>query len=564
MTTPVQETTEQLEACTVKTVTVYTSEKYGNDETGDGSESKPFQTALQAYRKHGEETSIFVDAKDETKGKWEPLAKAQLKKIRDRYKDEERKKKAAHEREEQDKKLREERLEKAKQIKIKQDTSLPAPKVLKIKEVKNNHDVRVKVCGWAHRIRRQGKNLMFIVLRDGTGFLQCVLNGELCETYDAVTLATEATLEIYGVVKPVPEGQTAPGNQEMAVDYYEVVGHSPAGGAETLLNEESHPDVQLDNRHMMIRGENTSKILRLRSILTQCFREHYFARGYYETFPPTLVQTQVEGGSTLFGLNYFGEPAYLTQSSQLYLETACPALGDVFCIAQSYRAEKSRTRRHLSEYTHIEAECPFINFDDLLDRIEDLIVDVVDRVLKHPEAHLLYEINPDFKAPKKPFRRMNYSDGLQWLQENGVKNEETGDFYKFGEDIPEMPERQMTDKINEPILFCRFPAEIKSFYMKRDQKDTRLTESVDVLMPGVGEIVGGSMRMTDYDELSESFHKNGLKTDTYYWYLDQRKYGTFPHGGYGLGLDRFLTWLTNRYHIRDVCFYPRFIGRCQP
>lgn len=129
-------------------------------------------------------------------------------------------------------------------------------------------------------------------------------------------------------------------------------------------------------------------------------------------------------------------------------------------------------------YTHIEAECPFINFDDLLDRIEDLIVDVVDRVLKHPEAHLLYEINPDFKAPKKPFRRMNYSDGLQWLQENGVKNEETGDFYKFGEDIPEMPERQMTDKINEPILFCRFPAEIKSFYMKRDQKDTRLTESV--------------------------------------------------------------------------------------
>lgn len=564
MATPTGEITEKLEGATLSEKIVYTSEKHGNDETGDGSEEKPFQNAIHAFRKHGENVTIYVDSKDETKGKWEPLAKSQFKKIRDRVKDEERKEKAAAEREEKDRQLREERLEKAKKVVITEDKSLPTAKQLRIKEVSQHHDDRIKVSGWVHRIRRQGKNLMFLVLRDGTGFLQCVLNGILCETYDALILATEATITIYGVVRPVPEGQTAPGNQELTTDFYEIIGHSPPGGADTLLNEESHPDVQLDNRHMMIRGENTSKILRLRSIVTQCFREHYFARGYYETFPPTLVQTQVEGGSTLFGLNYFGEPAYLTQSSQLYLETACPALGDVFCIAQSYRAEQSRTRRHLSEYTHVEAECAFISFNDLLDRIEDLIVDVVDRVLKHPEAHLLFEVNPTFKAPKKPFKRMNYSDGIEWLKANGVKNEETGKFYEFGEDIPEMPERKMTDQINEPILFCRFPAEIKAFYMQRDPKDTRLTESVDVLMPGVGEIVGGSMRMTDFEQLSDSFRKNGLKTDPYYWYLDQRKYGTFPHGGYGLGLDRFMTWLTNRHHIRDVCFYPRFIGRCRP
>ncbi|CAF4595175.1 unnamed protein product, partial [Rotaria sp. Silwood2] len=170
----------------------------------------------------------------------------------------------------------------------------------------------------------------------------------------------------------------------------------------------------------------------------------------------------------------------------------------------------------------------------------------------------------NFQPPKKPFKRMNYSDGIEWLKENGIKNEETGKVYEFGEDIPELPERKMTDTINEPILFCRFPAEIKSFYMQRDSNDNRLTESVDLLVPGVGEIVGGSMRMTHLEDLSESFRKNGLSPEPYYWYLDQRKYGTFPHGGYGLGLDRFMTWITNVHHIRDVCLYPRFIGLCRP
>ncbi|CAF4642756.1 unnamed protein product [Rotaria sp. Silwood1] len=564
MDTSIDTPTEQLEACSIQRTIVYTSEKHGSDENGDGSEGKPFKTPLQAYHQHGENVTVYVDSKDETKGKWELLSKSQAKKVKARYEEEKRKDEAAAEREEKERLQHEENLRIAKEITITEDSSLPKAKVLKIKALKTEHGTRVKIFGWVHRIRRQGRNLMFIVLRDGTGFLQCVLADKLCQTYDAVTLSTEATISVCGVVRPVPEGQTAPGNQELVADYFEVIGHSPPGGVDTLLNKESHPDVQLDNRHMMIRGENTSKILRLRSIVTQCFRDHYFDRGYYEIFPPTLVQTQVEGGATLFSLNYFGEPAYLTQSSQLYLETACPALGDVFCIAQSYRAEKAHTRRHLAEFTHVEAECPFISFDDLLDRIEDLVVDVVDRVLKHPEAHLLFEVNPSFKAPKKPFKRMNYSDGIEWLKEHGIKNEETDKFYEFGDDIPELPERKMTDQINEPILFCRFPAEIKSFYMQRDPKDNRLTESVDVLMPGVGEIVGGSMRMTHFEDLSESFRKNGLKPEPYYWYLDQRKYGTFPHGGYGLGLDRFMTWLTNRYHIRDVCFYPRFIGRCKP
>jgi asparaginyl-tRNA synthetase len=559
------EVSEKLEKVDL-TGAIYTSEKTGSDETGNGTESAPFKTVIKAMRHHGDLENlppILVDSKDETKGKFELLAKSQQKKQKNLAEQEIKKESNKHAREQEDAQRREKNLEEAKKIIIKEDPSLPKAETLKIKELGPETTKRVKVFGWVHRLRRQGKTLLFLVLRDGTGFLQCVLNDQLCQTYDSLLLSTEATVCVYGTIQKVPEGKKAPKNIELIADYWEIVGHSPAGGAENVLNEEASVDVQLDNRHMMIRGENTSKILRLRSIVTQCFRDHFFARGYYETFPPTLVQTQVEGGSTLFKLNYFGEEAYLTQSSQLYLETACPALGDVFCIAQSYRAEQSRTRRHLAEFTHVEAERPFITFEDLLNTIEDLVVDVVDRVIKHPEAHLLFEVNPDYKPPKKPFRRMPYTEALTYLKEHDIKKDD-GTFYEFGDDIPEAPERKMTDQINEPIMLTHFPAEIKSFYMKKDPKDPRLTESVDLLLPNVGEIVGGSMRMEDYTVLSESFTKNGISPEPYYWYLDQRKYGTFPHGGYGLGLDRFLTYMLFRPHIRDVCFYPRFIERCKP
>lgn len=543
---------------------IYTSEKHGSDEHGDGSEQKPFKTILQAMRHAGKEPFpvIYTDAKEESK-KYEVAAKSQLKKVqkiwlRENYKSADKAKK-----EEEDAEKRQKNLEDAKKIKIQEDPKLPKAKVIKICEGADNRGTRVKLFGWVHRLRRQGKSLMFITLRDGTGFLQCVLNNILCQTYDALVLSTESSVALYGILKAVPEGKTAPGGHELQVDYWELIGLAPPGGADSILNEEALPDVQLDNRHIMIRGENTSRILKMRSVVIQAFRDHYFSRGYYEVTPPTLVQTQVEGGSTLFKLDYFGEQAYLTQSSQLYLETCIPAMGDVFCVAQSYRAEQSRTRRHLAEYTHIEAECPFITFDDLLDRLEDLICDVVQRVLDSPYGHIVQELNPDFKKPEKPFIRMNYSDAIKYLKDNGITKDD-GSFYEYGEDIPEMPERKMTDTINKPIMLCRFPAGIKAFYMQRCQEDRTLTESVDVLLPGVGEIVGGSMRIYDYDQLMQGFKDAQIDPTPYYWYSDQRKYGTCPHGGYGLGLERFLCWLLNRYHIREVCLYPRFLERCRP
>ncbi|XP_041464724.1 asparagine--tRNA ligase, cytoplasmic-like [Lytechinus variegatus] len=547
-----------------KPAVMYISEKEGNDESGDGTEQKPYQTLLCAMMRAGGEPfpKFMGDSKKEGE-RWEEVSQAQRKKIAKLYAKEQRKTADREKREAEDAEKRQKNLEEAKKITIEEDPSLPAAKLIKIKNGEANRGVRVKINGWVHRLRRQGRALMFIVLRDGTGFLQSVLNDQLCQTYDALILSTESTVTLYGVLKEVPEGKSAPGGHELHVDYWSLIHAAPAGGVDNVVNEESHIDVQLDQRHMMMRGETLSKIMRVRSTVTQCFRDHFFNRGYDELTPPTIVETQVEGGSTLFKLGFFGHEAFLTQSSQLYLETALPSMGDVFCIAQSYRAEQSRTRRHLAEYTHVEAECPFITFNDLLDKLEDLVCDVVDRALASPVGNLIMEFHPDFKPPKRPFKRMNYSDAIEYLKEHDIRKDD-GTFYEFGEDIPEAPERKMTDQINEPILLCRFPAAIKSFYMPRCPEDNRLTESVDVLIPNVGEIVGGSMRTWNYEELMSGYEREGIDPTPYYWYTDQRKFGSCPHGGYGLGLERFLTWLMNRHHIRDVTFYPRFVERCKP
>ncbi|KAF4003712.1 tRNA synthetases class II (D, K and N) family protein [Saccharomyces cerevisiae] len=280
--------------------------------------------------------------------------------------------------------------------------------------------------------------------------------------------------------------------------------------------------------------------MKVRAALLKSVRRVYDEEHLTEVTPPCMVQTQVEGGSTLFKMNYYGEEAYLTQSSQLYLETCLASLGDVYTIQESFRAEKSHTRRHLSEYTHIEAELAFLTFDDLLQHIETLIVKSVQYVLEDPIAGpLVKQLNPNFKAPKAPFMRLQYKDAITWLNEHDIKNEE-------GEDFNLIPSRNQV------------------FLHERCSDDPRVTESVDVLMPNVGEITGGSMRIDDMDELMAGFKREGIDTDAYYWFIDQRKYGTCPHGGYGIGTERILAWLCDRFTVRDCSLYPRFSGRCKP
>ncbi|CDF36522.1 asparaginyl-tRNA synthetase, partial [Chondrus crispus] len=462
------------------------------------------------------------------------------------------------------------RLERARAVVIAEDPSLPPARPAKIRDLPRCIGARVKVCGWVHHLRTDGKKLWFIDLRDGTGFAQVVLTGDLCRTYDAATLGREASIAVYGVWTKDDNGRakgTWPGF-ELQVDYWQLVG-ATSSDIDMLFTKDSNVDILLNQRHLVLRGSKASSILRMRSIITQCFREHFFAEHYVELTPPTLVNTQCEGGSTLFAFDYFGEEGYLTQSSQLYLETGIAAVNDCFCILPSYRAEKSQTRRHLSEFHHIEAERPFITFEDLLQSIEGLVCGVIDRVADKMKDDMDTFLRASGGKPmpklERPFMRMTYEEAVAYCREHNIyKDPETKTHFEFGDDIPEKPEREMTDKINKPILLIKFPASLKSFYMQKCPDDTRLTESVDLLLPGVGEVVGGSMRMWKADELLEAYKKENMDPEPYYWFTDQRKYGSCPHGGYGLGLERFICALLNIHHIRDACLYPRYRGRIAP
>ncbi|KAI9047917.1 hypothetical protein LZ554_007719 [Drepanopeziza brunnea f. sp. 'monogermtubi'] len=579
-------------AIRVKMETIYVDTDVGvDDETATGAESKPYKSLAYAYIQHdGSEGGRTYKSRASTTGPvsadgdpaerlaWKEPAKAAQKKAQgalDAHKKKLVKQQQAAAQEEEKEKARLKTLEDAKKIVLTEDSSLP--KAVKITIGDKNIELgegevkgaRVKVSGRIHRLRQQ-KQATFLTLIDGYGHLQCVLTGNLTKTYEALTFAQGTSLALFGEMRKVLAGQTAPDNRELHVDFYKVIGASPSD-ADAITNRVSAQQDQwesamLDSRHLVLRGDTASSVMKVRSAVEWAFAKAYKELRFTKISPPAFVQTQVEGGSTLFELDYYGEKTYLTQSSQLYLETGLPSLGNVYCIEKSFRAEKSLTRRHLSEYTHVEAELDFIDFEDLLDHLEEMISRVITTILDDKEiAGYIKELNPEFTPPTRPFKRMRYSDAIDWLnaQDPPILNEE-GNPHVFGDDIAEAAERRMTDIINLPILLTHFPVEIKAFYMKKDPQDPRVTESVDVLMPGVGEIVGGSMRMEGYEELMDAYKREGISPKEYYWYTEQRKYGTSPHGGYGLGLERFIAWICKQHSVRTCCLYPRFMGRCKP
>ena len=595
--------------------TIHIDEDVGADsQPADGSATHPYKTLLYAFIQHpsggggqyltrkSQTGPVSQDGDPAVRQEWKPVSKSAMKKATSLFEQHQKKlaktdQLALREKEEAEK--RQAVLEEAKKVTIAEDSSLPRaitihldekdPAVVQLRKQHAESSAlekgsRVRVRGRIHRLRSQ-KDLIFITLRDGYGMLQCVLSGRLTQTYDAMTLTLETSIEICGEMWEVPPKQHAPDDRELHADFFRVIGKAVGDqdAITTRVSKDADAQTLLDNRHLVLRGDISSSVLRVRAAVLRAFRRTYeeIKPSCLEVTPPSMVQTQVEGGATLFSFDYYGQTAYLTQSSQLYLETCLPSLGNVFCVAPSFRAEKSLTRRHLSEYTHIEAELDFVQFEDLLNHIELVISRVIAITLADPLiVGLVRELNKDFRVPERPFLRMKYSEAIDWLVEHDIKNED-GAPHQFGDDIAEAAERRMTDIINRPILLTHFPTEVKAFYMKRDPTDPRVTESVDVLMPGVGEIVGGSMRMDDYEELMRGYQREGIDPGPYYWYTDQRRYvheikksrssanvgpryGTSPHGGYGLGLERFLAWLCGRFTVRECCLYPRFTGRCTP
>ncbi len=397
-----------------------------DDETADGTESKPFQSLYHALLQHLDKPAptylIKVAPKDGSSDgpTWEEPAKSAMKKALgrvDAYKKKLAKEEQSAKKEEAERQQRLKNLEESKKIVLMEDPSLPAAVRIKLNDKsialgdETTKGTRVKVYGRIQNFTVH-KHATFILLKDGYGTLQCVLPaGDLTKTYDALTFAQETALVLYGELKKVLEGKTAPDGRELQVDYYKVLGAAPSD-LEAITNKVSRTQDAweaslLDQRHLVLRGENAATVMKLREFVELSFIDVYREMSFRKVSPPAMVQTQVEGGATLFKYDYYGEEAYLTQSSQLYLETVIQSLGNVYCIEKSFRAERSLTRRHLSEYTHVEAEMDFIEFDDLLEHLEEIICRVVDKALTDESATgYIKTLNPGFQKPTRPFMRM--------------------------------------------------------------------------------------------------------------------------------------------------------------
>lgn len=423
--------------------------------------------------------------------------------------------------------------------------------------------------GWVHRIRRQGKKMIFIILRDGSGFVQVGVFGDLAKRYgEPQSLSMESYIRVFGRVK---EDSRAPyAGVEIEANELDVLGASNTD-FETSVQAEAGNQVAFDLRHLFIRGENTSAIFKIRAFILKTLRRFYDENDYYEVTPPSIVNNSCEGGSTLFKLNYFGEDAFLTQSSQLYLESAVPALGKVFCIHPSFRAEKSKTKRHLAEYTHIEMEAHNMSLEKLIEHLRKLFhyvfstIDADDEILK-----LAKKLNPFYKGLYyDDFMVLPYYRAVELCGELEILFQEDDSEprpYRYGDDLTDKVERRICEHLDKPVFITQFPAAMKAFYMDPRETERGLeTNSSDLLFPGVGEVVGGSMRNSNYQVLVEKAKEEGGSLD---WYLDLRKYGAGQTGGYGIGLERILLYIlggdSSEYSVKDCCLYPRYMGRVSP
>ena len=437
--------------------------------------------------------------------------------------------------------------------------AVPTPSVVTIDKIGGHEGREATIRGWLYNLRESGK-LLFPIFRDGTGVIQGVVSQkERPAAYEALRgLTQESSVIVTGRVQTDPR---APGGYELAVSAVEVVQRVPESDPYPIQLKEHGVDFLLDRRHLWLRTPRQAAILRIRAEAIRAGREYMDSQGYFLTDAPIFTPAACEGTTTLFEVQYIDEQkAYLTQSGQLYIEATAMALGKVYCFGPTFRAEKSKTRRHLTEFWMLEPEAAYAHLDDMMALAEGLVSHMVQSVLKHRKAELetLKRDTAKLASVTPPFPRVPYDEAIRILQKQGNPA-------KWGDDFGGDEETILSSQFDRPVMIHRYPAAIKAFYMQPDPERSELALGFDMLASeGYGEIIGGGERIADYDLLVKRLRENNLPEEAFQWYLDLRRYGSVPHAGFGLGLERTVAWICGTEHIREVIPFPRMIYRVYP
>ncbi len=435
-----------------------------------------------------------------------------------------------------------------------------APARITIAEAGTHAGETVTIPGWLYNLRRSGK-IAFPLLRDGTGIMQCVavknnLPPELFETIRNLT--QESSIVVTGKIRAE---QRAPGGYEMDVENLEVVQRVPESDPYPITPKEHGIDFLMDHRHLWIRSRRQHAILGVRAEVVRAIRDYFDSNGFTLVDTPIFTPAACEGTTSLFEVNYFeDEKVYLAQSGQLYNEATIAAFGKTYCFGPTFRAEKSKTRRHLTEFWMVEPEMAYAGLEDVKSVSEGLVCFVVDRVLNN-RSRELKDLERDvtkLECVKPPFPCITYDDAVKRLQAKGSEIQWGGDFGNFDETL-------LAEDFDRPVMVDRYPTEIKAFYFQPDPERPEVVLGVDVLAPeGYGEIIGGGQRIHDLDLLLKRIDEHGLPREAFDWYIDLRKYGAVPHGGFGMGVERFTAWMCGTEHIRETIAFPRMLYRTRP
>jgi len=437
--------------------------------------------------------------------------------------------------------------------------------VTTIAEIGKHEGQTVTIRGWLYNLRESGK-LLFPQFRDGSGIIQGVVpkNAVTPEIFEAVkTLTQESSVIVEGKVRA---DKRAPGGYELDVVNVQVVQRVPETDPYPITPKEHGTEFLMEHRHLWVRSQRQAAILRVRAQIIKAARDFFDERGFTLTDPPIITPAACEGTTTLFPVDYFEDQAFLTQSGQLYAEAMAMALGKVYSFGPTFRAEKSKTRRHLTEFWMVEPEVAYATLDDVMEIAEGLISFIVKRCLEKRRADL-QTIGRDISKLEKiepPFPRISYDDAVKNLQEGHAKGALESKF-EWGGDLGSPDETYLSAQFDKPVMVHRYPAKVKAFYMEPDPERPDLALCVDVLAPeGYGEIIGGSQRMASHELLLQRIHEHGLPESAFKWYLDLRKYGSVPHGGFGMGIERAVAWICGLEHVRETIPFPRMLHRLYP